>query len=257
MRDGGIAMQRAALLQALDDLLSTAGFTDSCPNGLQVEGRAVVTRLATGTSASLAVIRKAVAAGADALLVHHGLFWRSDWTVTGLLKPRLAALLHSDCSLMAYHLPLDAHPTLGNNARLLALAAAADEGAFGTWRGQVIGRRGSLAHPVTPAVFIKRLMRALDHPVVHCPGGPDRIRRIGAVSGGGAGTLAEAAATGLDALITGEVGEPTWHEAAELGIHCFALGHHATECLAVRELGERLAREHGLDHIDADLPNPL
>ena len=250
-------MNRDLLVSQLDALLDPQRIRDYGPNGLQVEGRGEVRVLATAATASQAAIDAAIAAGADTLLVHHGLLWGHEQPVTGMLQRRLKALLAADCNLIAYHLPLDAHREVGNNALLLRLLGAEPESAFARHHGIDIGWLGTLPTALDPATFAGRLAAAVDHAVVHCPGGPALIRRIGAVSGGGQSHLADAARAGCDAFITGETSEQTWHEAAELGIHCFAAGHHASEDLAIHALGAQLAAEHGLRHAPLKLLNPL
>lgn len=252
-----IAIDR--LVHYLDGTLAAERFQDHGPNGLQVAGAATITSLATACTASLANCRAAVERDCGALLVHHGLFWgRGPITVTGILKPRLACLLRTDCNLLAYHLPLDGHPQLGNNAvglRRLGLSLDHATG-FATSPGAAIGLWTD-TDPLEPIDLAERCRQAFDHPVIHCPGGPDQIRRIGMISGGGQSFLTEAAAIGLDALVTGETSEQTWHEARELGCHVFACGHHATECLAVHELGAALALRFDLQHHPLPEDNPL
>jgi dinuclear metal center YbgI/SA1388 family protein len=248
---------RAALTADLDRLLESPRFRDYGPNGLQVEGRAEVRRLATAATASLAACRAAAAAGADALLVHHGLLWGRCEPITGPLRARLAVLLQADMSLLAYHLPLDAHAEHGNNAVALARLGAVPGGAFAEHKGMLIGRLGNLPVAEDPTAFSARLQTAFAHPVLHCPGASPRIQRIGVVTGGGQGHLLEAAAAGCDALVAGEASEQSWHEAAESGCHLFACGHHATEDLAVHALGALLAERHGLAHVPLHLPNPV
>jgi len=250
-------IQRTALTADLDRLLEAARFRDYGPNGLQVEGRPEIRRLATSATASLAACRAAALAGADALLVHHGLLWGRCEPITGPLRARLGVLLRAEMSLLAYHLPLDAHPELGNNAVALGRLGAVAEGAFAEHRGALIGRLGTLPATEDPLAFGRRLEVVFQHPVLHCPGSSSAIRRIGVVTGGGQGHLLEAAAAGCDALVTGEASEQSWHEAAESGCHLFACGHHATEDLAVHALGALVGERHGLIHLPLHLPNPV
>jgi dinuclear metal center YbgI/SA1388 family protein len=241
----------------LDELLEAAGFHDYADNGLQVEGRSHINTIATAASASLAACRAAVIAGADALLVHHGTIWSGLTSIRGMIRQRLACLLPADCNLFAYHLPLDAHPELGNNAVALRLLQIEATGRFADHRGRAIGAIGSPSQPIAIETLVQRCQGTFDHPVVHCPGGPDTIARLGVVTGGGDSYLAEAATAHLDALVTGEASERCWHEAAELGIHLLACGHHATECIAIHELGARLATTFQLTHIPVHEDNPL
>lgn len=250
-------MRRDALERHLDQLLDCSRFKDYGPNGLQVEGRDEIGVLATATTASRAACQAAVDAGASALLVHHGLFWGGSPTIRGMLRTRLGLLLEADCSLFAYHLPLDAHTELGNNATALAAIGCSSDASFGEFRGVQIGRMGRLKEPETPDTFIARLGQAFGHGVVHCPGDQRPIRTVGVVTGAGQSHLLDAAAAGCDCLVTGEVSEQSWHEAAESGCHLFACGHHATEALAVHALGRRLAAEFGLHHVPINLNNPI
>ncbi len=248
---------RHDLVAALDGILDPRRFRDYAPNGLQVEGRARIRRLATAASASLAACRAAAAAGADALLVHHGLLWGSCEPITGPLRTRLGVLLAADMSLLAYHLPLDAHPLHGNNAVALELLGAIPCGPFADCKGTAIGLLGEVDRPLAIPDFSAALERAFAHPVLHCPGAAERIRRIGVVTGGGQGYLRDAAAAGCDALVTGEASEQSWHEAAELGCHLFACGHHATEDIAVHRLGALIAGRCAIAHHPLHLPNPV
>lgn len=257
MVHGTMAITRDDLVRHLDRLLDPKGIRDYGPNGLQVEGRAEIRTLATATSASLAACREAANQGADALLVHHGLFWGREVRITGPLRKRLAKLLAAEVSLIAYHLPLDAHATLGNNAVLLQALGATIEAPFAEHHGLDIGWIGELGAPMPVDAFITHLAAVFSHPVVHCPGDGRTIRRIGAVSGGGQSHLMDAAQAGCDALVTGEVSEQNWHEAVESGCHLFACGHHATERMAIHRLGALLARDNALRHLVIDLPNPI
>lgn len=248
-------MRRSDLISHLDRLLEPGRFRDYAPNGLQVEGAAEITALATAATASHAACRAAAEAGAQALLVHHGLFWGGGETrVVGPLAQRLRTLLDADLNLVAYHLPLDAHPLVGNNATALSLLGCSSEGVFGD---KDLGRWGRLAEPLAPAAFAERCTTAFAHPVRHCPGGPAVIRTVGVVTGAGQSFLAAAKQAGCDAFISGEASEQTWHEAAEHGIHGFACGHHATENIAVHRLGAQLATQFGLRHIAISGDNPL
>ena len=245
------------LADDLHHLLRCDDFRDGCPNGIQVEGGPEVHRLATACTASQAAIAAAVEQKADALLVHHGILWGKDpLPIRGMLKGRVAPLLAADCSLLAYHLPLDAHPVHGNNARLLELLGGSDFQPFGNYHGQTIGLYVDTA-PCSIDDLKRRLHEVVGHEVLHCPGKGDQVQRIGAVTGGGQSLLLGAAASGCNVLITGEASEQTWHEAAESGCHCLAAGHHATENIAVHMLGKWLAEEHDLQHLRIDIDNPV
>ncbi len=236
-------------------LLQTGLFKDYCPNGLQVEGRAEVRRIATGVTASQQVLDAAVAWGADAILVHHGYFWRSEEAaITGIKKRRLAQLLRNDVSLLAYHLPLDAHPELGNNARLGRLLGIAEQGRFGE---QGIAYIGELASPQTLAKFATRIGQALQR-IPQVIGDDDTsIRKAAWCSGGGQGYFEAAIAQDVDVFISGEASEQSFHLAQESGVAFIAAGHHATERLGIQALGEHLSVRFGLEHRFFDQDNPV
>lgn len=252
-----MTITRADLLHYLDDLLDCAHIRDCSHNGCQVAGRTQINRIASAATASLAAIEAACAAGAEALLVHHGLIWGNIDRIDDLLQRRLAPLLAADCNLLAYHLPLDGHPTIGNNAHILRVMGAEDIGGFGDSRTPLVGRIGLLPEAVTIKALAERCATLFEHAVIHCPGGPTEVRRIGAVSGGGQSFLLAAAEAECEVLITGETSEQTWHESSEAGIHCLACGHHATERFAIHDLAADLAERFNLTHLPIDVPNPL
>ena len=252
-----MSTSRTALLQAFDHLLQPDRFKDYGPNGLQVEGRAEVRRIVSGVTASRALIEAAIAAQADAIFVHHGLFWRGqDGRVTGWMKQRLQLLLAHDINLFAYHLPLDAHAELGNNAQLgrvlglaadarfgeqdlgfAAPAAFADGQALADHVAQALGRAVTLVHPE--------------------PGlGSRPIRRVAWCTGGAQGYFESAVAAGADAFITGEISEPQAHLARETGVCFIAAGHHATERYGAPAVAAHVAQQLGLSHTFIDIPNP-
>ncbi len=245
---------RIALEQCLNRLLEPGRFKDYGPNGLQVEGRREVQRLVCGVTASLDFIEAAIAAGADALLVHHGLFWRGqDGRVTGWMKRRLARLLAADVSLFAYHLPLDAHPELGNNAQL---------GSQLGWQAdQRCGEQDLVFSTALPeACSLESLNAHVQHVLgrqtLALPGDDRLLRRVAWCTGGAQGYFESAIAGGADAFITGEVSEPQMHLARETGVAFIAAGHHATERYGVQAVGARVASELGLSCQFIDLPNP-
>jgi dinuclear metal center YbgI/SA1388 family protein len=249
----------AELIAALDQLLEIDGFPDLGPNGLQVPGRDEVAKVVTGVSATRALIERAVALGAGLVLVHHGLFWRFDAPgLTPVLAERLRPLFVNDVNLAAYHLPLDAHPVVGNNAQLAEALGCEQHEPFGIHEGRAIGRAGSFPGDGLPvAELLDRVTQATGRQPTHLPGGPDRVRTIGIVSGSAASSLGEAVGRGLDAFLTGEPREHVMGEAAEAGIHFIAAGHYATETFGVRRLGELLERDFGVEHVWIDLPNPV
>ena len=244
---------RKALEDRLQGLLRAAEYKDYGPNGLQVQGRREVRRLASGVTASLAFIDAAIAAGADTLLVHHGLFWRGqDGRLTGWLRERVARLLAHDINLFAYHLPLDAHPELGNNAQLgLRLGLQAD-GRFGEQALGFIGPAGHTQLDALAAAATSVLGRA---PLV-VPGDGRPLSRVAWCTGGAQGWFEAAIAAGADAYLTGEISEPQAHLARETGVAFLACGHHATERYGAPALGAAIAAEFGLQHVFIDIDNP-
>jgi dinuclear metal center YbgI/SA1388 family protein len=247
-------MKRDDLVNYLDGLLEPAKFRDYCPNGLQVEGREVVRRIVAGVSASQALLDAAVARDADAALVHHGYFWKGeDGRVTGIRKQRLGTLLGHDISLLAYHLPLDAHPQLGNNAQLATVLGWQPEGRFGEqdigWLGRAAG--GSLA------ALSAQVARQLGRPPLTI-GDPNRpIHRIAWCSGGAQGYFEQAIALGVDAYLSGEISEQTVHLARESGVAYLAAGHHATERGGIRALAQHLNEHCDLVCEFVDVDNPV
>ena len=236
-------------------LLQTGSFKDYCPNGLQVEGRAEVRRIATGVTASQHMLEAAVAWGADAILVHHGYFWRNeDAAITGIRKRRIALLLRHDVSLLAYHLPLDAHAGLGNNAQLGKLLGLEEQGRFGE---QNIACLGALAHPLTLAQFALRVEHGLQRTPQAIGDVAKSIRKVAWCSGGGQGYFEAAIAQGADAYLTGEISEQNFHLAQESGVAFIAAGHHATERHGIQALGEHLSAQFGLEHRFFDQDNPV
>ena len=248
-------MNREQLVKYLDELLQPAKFRDYCPNGLQVEGRAEVVRIVAGVTASQALLDIAVARGADAVLVHHGYFWKGeDGRITGIRRQRLKTLLANDISLLAYHLPLDAHPDLGNNAQLAARLGWLPEGRFGD---QDIAWLGSLGAPILAGQLAARIAEGLAR-VPLLIGDPERpVRRIGWCTGGAQDYFEQAIALGVDAFISGEISEQTVHLARESGVPYLACGHHATERYGVAALAGHLNRHCGLQCEFVDLDNPV
>ncbi len=246
------------LVDYTDALLQSAAFSDYCPNGLQVEGRSQVDTIVTGVTASLALLEAAAAAGADAILVHHGYFWKGeDACVTGMKRARLKQLLSSDTSLLAWHLPLDAHDEFGNNAQLARVLNLQQTGSFGQDGGLQLAREGKLEPALTPSALCAHIEQCLGRPPQHIPGQAQTISRIGWCTGAAQSYLAAAVERGLDAFISGEISEQTVHIARECGIHYFAAGHHATERYGIQALGEHLAVHFGLSHQFIDIDNPV
>lgn len=248
-------MERDSLRDTLDQLLDVARFRDYCPNGLQVEGRPHVTRVLCGVSASQALLDVAVARGADAVVVHHGWFWKSeDGRVTGIRKQRLATLLKHDISLLGYHLPLDAHPFLGNNAQLATRLGWQVEGRFAE---QDIGFIGAPAVPLAAANLAADLERSLGRAPLLVGDGSRQVKRLAWCSGGAQGYFEQAIALGVDCYVSGEISEQTPHLARESGIPYIAAGHHATERYGIEALAGYLRDQLGLDAEFLDLDNPV
>jgi dinuclear metal center YbgI/SA1388 family protein len=245
------------LLQAFDRLLEPQRFKDYGPNGLQVEGKPEVHRIVSGVTASLALIEAAVQARADAIFVHHGLFWRGqDGRVTGWMKQRLALLLAHDINLFAYHLPLDAHPELGNNAQLgvrLGLQATARFGEQDL--GFLGGRTDGTGFADTQDLAL-HLEKALQRKVVPVDGGQGPIRTVAWCTGGAQGYFEAAIAAGAQAFITGEISEPQAHYARECGVSFLACGHHASERYGAPAVAGHVAAQLGIEHQFVDIDNP-
>ena len=247
------------LVRYCDELLDSGSISDFGPNGLQVEGRRDVRKIATGVSACVELFERARDAEADVVLVHHGLLWDSSAAapITGVAYRRLACLIEAGLHLVAYHLPLDRHAELGNNALAARLLGLESLEPFGTYRGTAIGFRGRLPRPVSPRDFAGRCREVFGQEPLAFLSGPDPVATVGIVSGGAQGEIHQAIAAGLDAYVTGEASEWVMNVAREAGIHFLACGHYATERLGVRALGEHLASRFGLKHVFLDVPNPV
>ena len=255
--NAAMSTSRTALLQAFDALLQPARFKDYGPNGLQVEGKPQITRIVSGVTASLALIEAAVAQQADAIFVHHGLFWRGQsGTVTGWMKQRLALLLTHDINLYAYHLPLDAHPALGNNAQLGARLGLQGAGQFGDNELGFLGERADGGVFDSVQALAQHVEKVLDRPVVQIPGAQGAIKKIAWCTGGAQGYFEAAIAAGADAFITGEISEPQAHYARECGVAFIACGHHASERYGAPAVAAHVAEQLGVAHTFIDIPNP-
>ncbi|MFH2134973.1 MAG: Nif3-like dinuclear metal center hexameric protein [Pseudomonadota bacterium] len=247
-------MQLKELSDYIGSELAISRFRDYCPNGIQVEGRSEIKRIATGVTASRAVLEAAAAWGADAILVHHGYFWRNeDAVITGVKKRRIAHLLEKDISLLAYHLPLDAHPVWGNNAQLAARLGLVESGRFGE---QDIACFGTLETSMDLAEFARLVADALRFEPLVVAGKSGKVSRIAWCSGGAQGYFERAIALGADVFLTGEISESNVHMARESGVAYIAAGHHATERYGVQALGVHLAERFGLEHrfFDEEVP---
>jgi dinuclear metal center YbgI/SA1388 family protein len=250
---------RSQILEFCDELLSISEFEDYGPNGLQVPGSEDVSRVATGVTANLELLERAVDAGAELVLTHHGLLWGEEVSPLSVpMASRLRALLCANASLAAYHLPLDAHGEIGNNALLRErLGLQPDEREFGLAKGRAIGVVGRAAEPLQISELSARLAQATGQEPLVFDAGPERISSVGVVTGAGGFALHEAGPMGLDAVVTGEPSEPVMGEAREYGIHFLAGGHYATETFGIRRLGELVAERFGVEHEFIDVPNPI
>ena len=245
------------LTEYINTFLQIDRFKDYCPNGLQVEGKNEVHSVVTGVTASQALIDNACEKNADAILVHHGYFWRNeDARITGIKRKRIAALLENNISLLAYHLPLDAHPQVGNNAQLGRLLDIQMDGELRCNPSTVCGTYGHLKSAIKADVFKDKIDSVLRRKSTHIHAGTSDITTIGWCTGAGQGFIEVAIKQGLDAYISGEISEATTHLAREAGIHYFAAGHHATERYGVQALAEHLAKQFGIEHEFVDVDNP-
>jgi dinuclear metal center YbgI/SA1388 family protein len=252
-------VQLSDLVAYADRLLAVETFNDYCPNGLQVEGRPDVQTLIGGVTACQALLDAAVERGADAVLVHHGWFWKGENPrIVGMKQRRLATLLRHGISLIAYHLPLDAHPELGNNAQLarrLDLTVTGAVGGNGRTPGLVL--LGEPATPLSGTAFAAHLAARLGREPLHIAGAVAPIRRLAWCTGAAQSFIEIALNAGADAFLTGEASEQTVHIARETGLHFFAAGHHATERYGVQALGAHLAQQFALRFAFIDINNPI
>ncbi len=250
-------MNNLELLCQLDRLLSPNKIKDYCPNGLQVEGKSEIKHLVTGVTASMALIEAAIENKADAILVHHGYFWRGEsQVVTGMKKNRFKALLENDINLYAYHLPLDIHPTLGNNVQLAKLLGINLTDGLEQGNPLSVGNIGQLDKPTSLTDFAQSLQQKLARKPLVEAAGKQEIKTVALCTGGAQDYIEQAAERGADLYITGEVSERTIHIARELGINFIAAGHHATERYGVKALGEYLSKQASLSIQFIDIDNP-
>jgi dinuclear metal center YbgI/SA1388 family protein len=249
---------RDEIVSFCDSLLEIERFVDYGPNGLQVPGASEVAKVATGVSANLELIERAVQAEADLLLVHHGLFWDfHPRALTEQMAARLRAALGADLSVAGYHLPLDEHPECGNNALLCSGLGFSAQARFAEAKGTEIGLIGERPDPIPINDLLATTSTLLGREPQLLGAGPDRVGRIAVVTGAGASFVHEAIALGADALITGEAAEHVTADAREGGLHFIAAGHHATERSGIRRLGELVAERFAVEHEFIDVPNPI
>ena len=249
----------ANILEYLDELLAPAEFSDFCPNGLQVPGPETIETVVTGVSASAQLFRQAATHDADLVLVHHGIFWNgAPLALSPAAKLRLQLLFEHDMALAAYHLPLDGHAEIGNNALLAEGLGCESQGPFALHKGMPIGVVGRFpGDGISPDELVLRAHELTDREPLAFLSGPERVRTIGIVSGGGSDYLDEAISTRLDAFLTGEPTERVMNQAHEGAVHFVAAGHYATETFGVRRLGEMLAERFGIRHVFVDIANPI
>ena len=251
-------IQLKQLVEYCNALLCSDSFRDYSPNGLQIEGRPEIRKIVTGVTANQALIDAAVAQQADALIVHHGFFWKNESPcITGIKHRRIAALVKNDISLIGYHLPLDAHPELGNNAQLAKLLGIHPQGRFGRTPGDDLAMYGSLTEAVSPLQLASLIEEKLQRKPLFLEGRGDLIERVAWCTGAAQGYIEQAAELGVQAFISGEVSESTTHFSSESGVHYFAAGHHATERGGVEKLGQHLAEKFGIENVFVDIKNPV
>ena len=252
------AIKRSELIQYLDQYLNASAFRDYCPNGLQVEGGADVRHIVTGVTACQALIDAAIEQGADTLLVHHGYFWKGeDERVIGIKRERLKSLLCHDINLIAYHLPLDVHDTVGNNAQLAGLLELTSDGLLDTSSPLSPGNIGRLSRPMLASEFCALIGERLGRQPLHIGEPEDVIETIAWCTGAAQSYLQQAIDLGVDAFLTGEINEPAVHLARETGTHFISAGHHATERCGVQALGQQLENHFGIKVTFVDIDNPV
>ncbi|MEW6999188.1 Nif3-like dinuclear metal center hexameric protein [Colwelliaceae bacterium BS250] len=252
-------MKRQDLQQVLTEILQPERIKDFCPNGLQIQGSDNITKVITGVTASQALIDAAIEKGADAILVHHGYFWKNEsYCITGMKHKRIKALLDNNINLFAYHLPLDIHETLGNNAQLAKLLDISITGPLELGNPVSVSIKGEVAETMSAEQLANKISTTLNRQCLHIPASSNKpIKTIAWCTGGGQGYVELAAEQGIDAFITGEVSEQTTHIATEMDIHFFAAGHHATERYGIKALGEFLQNKYQLDVEFIDINNPV
>ena len=250
-------MKRDDLTEYLNQFLKADEFKDLCPNGLQVEGADEINKVVTAVSASVELFEKAIEKGADTIIVHHGIIWNFERPVyKGGYKKRVKLLLDNNINLLAYHLPLDAHPQVGNNAQIARILNLENITPFGEYNGKEIGVKGELAS-VDDEEFFLRIKEKINIDTLFFPYGPKKIKRVGIISGGAQKDVKQAVLQGLDLYLTGEVSEHILHYVKEEGIHFASCGHHATERFGVISLGEYIAEKFNVDVEYIDIPNPV
>ena len=246
------------IIQWCDQTLKSPEFKDYAPNGLQIEGKTEVHKILAAVTASQDAIDAAIRENADLLLVHHGYFWKGEaYPITGMRGKRIKSLIQHDISLLAYHLPLDSHPSLGNNAAIADLLKLERIEALDPSERHPIGNIGYLNQPMPVEEFKKFVSEKLKFDVTHLPADKNMIEKVGFCTGGAQDFIVKAAEQGCDAYISGEVSERTFYEAKELDVHYFACGHHATERYGVQRLGQAISEQFDIEYVYFELNNPI
>ncbi|WJG07870.1 Nif3-like dinuclear metal center hexameric protein [Aliiglaciecola sp. LCG003] len=253
-----MSITNQALLHYLNDLLKPARLKDYGPNGLQVEGKQHINKIITGVTASQQLIDYAISQQADAIFVHHGYFWRGeDPCIRGMKRNRLKALLTHDINLFGYHLPLDIHPQLGNNAQLAKLLDIETTGGLELDNPVSVAMQGIFAQPISLAALEAKVTTVLQRKPLVVDGGEHQIKTVAWCTGGGQSFIEMAAEQGIDAFITGEASEQTVHTAREMNIHFIAAGHHATERYGAKAIALHLSQQFDLETEFVDVDNPV
>ena len=246
------------IIQWCDQTLKSSEFKDYAPNGLQIEGKTEVRKILAAVTASQDAIDAAIRENADLLLVHHGYFWKGEaYPITGMRGKRIKSLIQHDISLLAYHLPLDSHPSLGNNVAIADLLKLERIEALDPSERHPIGNIGYLNQPMPVEDFKKFVSKKLKFDATHLPADKNMIEKVGFCTGGAQDFIVKAAEQGCDAYISGEVSERTFYEAKELGVHYFACGHHATERYGVQRLGQAISEQFDIEYVYFELNNPI
>ena len=248
----------ADIIQWCDSTLKSHEFKDYAPNGLQIEGKTEVNKIVCAVTASQTAIDAAIAQGADLLLVHHGYFWKGEaYPITGMRGKRIKSLIQQDISLVGYHLPLDSHPTLGNNAAIADLLELQNIEALDPTERHPIGNIGYLKSAMSPEAFKAFVSDRLGFDAIHLPCDKSTIQKVGFCTGGAQDYITKAALQNCDAYISGEVSERTFYEAAELGVHYYACGHHVTEKYGVQRLAKAISEQFNIEYSYFELNNPI
>lgn len=253
-----MAIKRAELIEYLNQLLTPSLYQDYCPNGMQIEGREEISLIVTAVTSSQALLDAAVACGADTILVHHGFFWKGeDSRICGNKKRRIKTILEHNINLLAYHLPLDAHPELGNNVQLANRLGIKITGELSYNKPHGIGNIGEFKQAISAQELANMLNTSLQREPLVITAGDHPIKTLAWCTGAAQGYIEKAIELGVDAYISGEISEPTVHAARENSIHYFAAGHHATERYGVQAVGEKLAKEFAIEHKYIEIDNPV